>query len=500
MSVDVYDMQRKFSLKIQVLGVALLLLAMTLGILAYFSHQALRKEAMRDAEQTLEGTVQSIDNILLSVEQATGNVYSDLLEHLDDPDRMFTYSRKLVESNPNIVGCAICFKPGYYPGKDLFMAYVHRKSSAPEDRSTLVTSETFTDRPYTEQVWYAEPMNTGNIGWIDPLKGSDTEDEPLITFCLPFSDKNDERIGVIAVDMSLHQLSQIILSTKPSENGYCVLLARNGSYIVHPDKEKLTNPKVFSQKERNVDPTEIKAAEVMVTGESGMKEFHRKDGDWCVFYKPFERAEWAGKPSGNFGWSVGVVYPEDDIFGSHNILLWQVLVIAVVGLLLFFLLSNWIIRRQLKPVEQLAHSAHHIADGNFNEILPYTDRQDEIGLLQNRFEQMQHSLQKQVDELNEETTQLRQHGDMLRAAHDKTVETDEMKTSFLHYMADQMTLSTESIDKSSTKLCNDYQDLSKSEIDQQVDNIQRESHTILELLKHVAHFAETDTGKRTRHE
>ena len=127
-------MQGKHRLNIQIVVEALLLLSVMLGILAYFSHRALRQEAMLDAEQTLEGTVQSIDNILLGVEQATGNVYYDLLQHLDDPDRMYTYSRNLVESNPNIVGCTICFKPGYYPGKDLFMAYVHRKSSDPEDR------------------------------------------------------------------------------------------------------------------------------------------------------------------------------------------------------------------------------------------------------------------------------------------------------------------------------------------------------------------------------
>ena len=493
-------MQKKINLKIQVLAEALLLLAVTLGIVAYFSHRALQREAIRNAEQTLQGTIQNIDNILLSVEQATGNVYYDLIRHLDDPDRMYTYSRQLVECNPNIVGCAICFKPGYYPGRDLFMAYIHRKSSAPEDRTTLVTSETFTDRPYTEQVWYAEPMRTGNVGWIDPLKGSDTEEEPLVTYCLPFDDKNGERVGVIAVDMSIHQLSQIILSAKPSENGYCVLLAHNGSYIVHPDKEKLTNPMVFSQKERNVDPTEIEAAKVMLAGESGMKEFHRRNGDWCVFYKPFERAEWTGKPSGNFGWSVGVVYPKEDIFGKHNILLWRVLAIAVGSLLLFFLLCSWIIRRQLKPVAQLARSAHHIAEGNFNEQLPYTDRQDEIGLLQNQFEQMQHSLQKQVDQLKEDTAQLRQQGHMLRADYDKAVETDEMKTSFLRYMTEQMTVSTECIDKSATKLCNDYTHLSKKEIDQQADNIQQKSQTILEMLKHVAHFAGTDTRKETSHE
>lgn len=100
-------MWKKFRLNVLIVGESLLLLAVMLGILAYFSHKALRQEAMRDAEQTLEGTLQDIDNILLSVEQSAGNVYYDLLEHLDSPDRMHVYSRKLVESNPNIMGCAI---------------------------------------------------------------------------------------------------------------------------------------------------------------------------------------------------------------------------------------------------------------------------------------------------------------------------------------------------------------------------------------------------------
>ena len=240
-------MQKKVRLNVQVAFEALLLLTMTLGILAYFSHMALREEAMRNAEQTLEGTVQNIDNILLSVEQSTGNIYYDLLKHLDDPDRMFTYSRALVESNPNIVGCAIAFKPGYYPDRDLFMAYVHRKTSPTHGHSNLETSETFANRPYTEQIWYSEPMKTGKVGWIDPLKGMDTEDnEPLITFCLPFTDGGNERVGLIAVDVSINQLSKIILAAKPSANGYSVLLGHNGAYIIHPDKEKLSNPMTLS--------------------------------------------------------------------------------------------------------------------------------------------------------------------------------------------------------------------------------------------------------------
>ena len=77
-------MRKVNELNILVIGEALLLLAVTLGILGYFSHKTLKQEALHNAEQTLEGTMQHIDNILLSVEQATGNIYYDLIEHLND--------------------------------------------------------------------------------------------------------------------------------------------------------------------------------------------------------------------------------------------------------------------------------------------------------------------------------------------------------------------------------------------------------------------------------
>lgn len=492
-------MLKRFKLNIQVLGEALLLLAVTMGILAYFSHKALWQEALRSAEQTLEGTMQDIDNILMSVEQATGNTYCELVEHLDDPDRMFTYSRELVKSNPYINGCAIVFKPDYYPGKELFMAYVHHKAGELEGSMDLETSETFADRPYWEQIWYTKPM-TGWTGWIDPLKGSETESEPLISFCVPFNDKNGERVGVIAVDVAIQQLSKIIEAAKPSANGYSVLLARNGHYIVHPDREKLQNAALFSQKRPKIDPTEAEAAEAMLAGERGMKEFRMDNSNWFVFYKPFERVEWDGRTSGENGWSVGVVYPEQDIFDTHNTLLYTILAVTLMGLLVFYLFCSWVIRNQLKPLKQLAKSAQRIAKGNYNEMLPYTERSDEIGLLQEHFEQMQHSLRDQVTELEDETEQLRQHGEMLNAARNKAIEADDMKTSFLHFMSLQMAAPVESIDGSVSALCNNYHDISQQDARQYADNIQRNSQKMVELLDFMAHFTLADTGKEAAHD
>ena len=66
-------MRKINELNILVIGEALLLLVVTLGILGYFSHKTLKQEALHNAEQTLEGTMQHIDNmaVLSVLDQAT---------------------------------------------------------------------------------------------------------------------------------------------------------------------------------------------------------------------------------------------------------------------------------------------------------------------------------------------------------------------------------------------------------------------------------------------
>ncbi len=103
------------------------LLTTALVVMLLYSRQVLKTEARQNAEQTLEGTVRQIDNILLSVEQASGNIYWDMLMHLDEPERMWAYATALLESNPYITGCAIAFEPYYYEKYgQYFMRYVHR--------------------------------------------------------------------------------------------------------------------------------------------------------------------------------------------------------------------------------------------------------------------------------------------------------------------------------------------------------------------------------------
>lgn len=479
-----------------------LLLLVSLAVMFYFSRQALREKAMRNAEQTLEVTVQNIDNILLSVEQSAGNVYWEVIAHLDKPDEMLTYSRRMVECNPYIVGCAIVFKPYFYPDHELFMAYIHRKghSATTNAASELVQQDTFANCPYTEQVWYTEPMTLGHACWTEPLKNNDTEDEPLVTFCLPILNRNGKSVGVVAVDVAIELLSQIVLAAKPSPNGYSTLLARNGSYIVHPDKEKLTKESVFSQFVKGSDPSMRMAAKSMVNGESGFTNFIMNEQEWYMVYKPFMRHAVVGRTTDHLGWSVGVVYPKEDIMGDYNRLVYLVLSIAFVGLLLSVVLSSLFTHRQLLPLDMLTKAAHKISQGDYGMAIPDTKRGDEIGKLQENFQQMQHSVVSKIAELKQMNEQLKERSKELQQANRTAQEADRMKTAFLHQMTHQMLEPADTLMNHVNTLCNNYHTISLEEANEEISAIHQKGKTIIELLGHMIDSAEQETGKEDAHD
>lgn len=479
-----------------------LLLLVSMGIMFYYSRQSLREEAILDAEQTLKGTIQQIDNILLMVEQTAGNVYWDLLPHIHQSELMEGYCRRVVESNSYIVGCAIAMKPDFYPEHGPFMIYVHRKGYKvlTEEAKELVSQNTFTKRPYTEQVWYTSPVETAHACWTDPLKEDETEGEALVTFCLPFFDENKECIGDLAVDLPLSLLSKLVLASKPSVNGYTTMLARNGSYMVHPDSTKLLHHTVFSKIDNSADHTMMEAAEAMLAGEKGLKPFLMDGRKWYVVYSPLEREEVPGRVMEPLGWSVGVCYPENDIFGSFNNLFIFVPVIAIIGLLIFFVLCRMVTHRQLHPLRLLTHSAQRIADGNYGETIPDSRREDEIGLLQDHFQHMQRSLADQVSEQEQLSSMLQERGKELQEAYMRAQKADRMKTAFLHNMTNQMIAPSDTIVKSVTTLCDQYNDISLEKADTELDIIRQQSLSITNLLNDLVQTSENDTGKEGGHE
>lgn len=484
---------RTLSVRLSLIVVSLMaiLLMATLAVMLHSSRKAVKEEALLKASQTLEEAVLCIDNILLSVEQTAGNIYFGMLGHLDNPEMIHAYSRKAVESNPCVAGCAIAFKEGFYADKELFMSYFHRAMTTSQD--SIVQLETFAGQPYTSQGWFTEPMALGKATWLNLRTGMETDMEPLITFCLPIPGADGQPVGVMGIDVSLILLTHIVLTVKPSAHSYCTLIDSCGSFIVHPDSNKLFRQTVFTQLEQGADASVGEAAEAMVSGTTGYKPFRMDGIGYYVFYKPFERAVMPGRSTEKLGWSVGIVYPEDDIFGDYYNLSYYVIAISVVGLLLMFMLSLAITRRQLRPLAMLTEKVQHIAQGNYHESIPDSRQEDEIGRLQDNFQHMQQSLAVHIGELEQLTNTLQERGSVLRTAYDQAQKADRIKTAFLHNMTNQMTGPANAIGRDVSVLSDLDSGMSARDTRQLTDDIQQKGEEIAELLDNLINMSDRET-------
>lgn len=353
------------------------------------SRIAIHQVAIRNANQILDNTVQRIDNILTRVKVATDNTDWLITRHLDGPDSMFVYSRRILENNPDLKGCAISFEPYYFKDRGHYFS----ASSINDDgiiRTSLNGSEHY---HYFSMDWYQLPKLLDRPCWTEPYYNYNPDgissSEMIISYCKPLKDRDKAFIGTISVDVSLEWLSQTIQAVKPYPHSYTIMIGKGGTFFVHPDTTKLFHQTIFTQTMLDPDTTIINLGHAMQAGEEGMKQLIIDGEDSYVFYKPIS----------DIGWSVGLVCPAKDIFDGYYRLINSIIGIVIVGLLLMMMVFSSIIGKQMEPLEELAYQAETIASGNFDEELNESGHNDEIGRLNNSFRNMQQSIVRQMEEL-----------------------------------------------------------------------------------------------------
>ena len=440
----------RLSVKISLMAVSAMavLLIASLVVMLLYSRKKVKEETMARVTQTLDGTVQNIDNILLSVEQATGNVYYSLPSRINNPEALELYRRKLIDSNPYVADCTIALG----------------------------------DTTVSESKWTVKPVQEGK--------------EPLISFSVPLYNTAGQLAGYVSTDVSIGLLSRIVAQTKPSENSFCVLLDSVGNFIVHPDAEQLIQQSAIEISKANANAELGGAVQAMIAGQTDYRTFRLWGTDFYVYFKPFSRSSVRGRAIGHLGWSAGIIYPERDIFGDYNNLQYYVLVISIIGLLLTFLLSHAVIKSRLKPLLMLTSQAQHIAAGNFSEPIPDSKHIDEVGRLQDNFQLMQRSLATQIDELESLKNTLYQRCEGLRKAYDQAKKADRMKTSFLHNMTNQMMEPAVAIEQDVQQLCSQ----SDRDTAQLVSDVQKKGKAITELLKNLISMSDDEMRKEADHD
>lgn len=393
MAYNPFDYFRvSFSRRLNILVAALASIVFVVALVFLFAQAryAVQVEAKEHATQLLNNTVLRVNNILNQVEVATDNTGWLVGRHLNTPDSMYVYARAIVDNNPELVGCSIAFEPYYYPTEGrYFSVYASRG-----DEETTVEQEGDETYEYFYMDWYQLPKLLGHSAWTEPFLDEDPEEESfqdnmILSYCKRIEDQNGKYVGTIASDISLQWLSKTISSVKPYPHSYSFMIGIGGTFFVHPDPEKLLYQSIFTESMEQDNPERTELGKAMVSGEEGMKQL-TLNGELCyVFYKPL----------GETGFSAAIVCPERDIFYGYNRLRNVVALMFILGMLLMHIILSAVFRREIAPIRSLAEEAETIAAGNFDEVLPDTDRTDEIGRLVHSFSEMQQSLVKYIEEI-----------------------------------------------------------------------------------------------------
>ena len=471
------------------------LLIVALLVMFLYSRRVIKDEVLLKAEETLECTSQQIDNILLSAEQATGNMMYNIFYHLDDPDEMYEFSRKLVEKNQFIKGCAIAMEPYYYKEKgEWFMAYNHRPhiEGVKISDQPIVQNDTFGNVAYNRQIWYTKPFQAKQPVWIGPIPDPYADGEAIITFSIPLTQDDGQKIGVVAVDIAIGQLTNVIHETKPSKHFYAMLLNHEGKFIINPT---LIAKDTTSQYTPAIDVPE-KLLHSMLAGETGYKQLKHNDHHDYAFYKPFVRKADPNRSTEEPNWAICIVYPEEDIFSDYNHLLTYTLIIGLISVVLLLVFCQLITQNLLSPLHLLTEATHRIANGHYEGTIPPSKHTDEVGRLQDNFKQMQQSLSVHISELEQLNTQQHERTKSLKKAYEKAKEADRMKIAFLHNMTNKMMEPVDIICSKVEKLCDDSNQRSAQKSDKLVKDIERQCIIVVELLNDLLRVSERLTSKR----
>ena len=405
--------------------VVLVLFIMMTGLayISYLMTKSLMVETSADAfYNSIQSSGKSITDAMSDISVAVENNIFDVERNISQPGQLQAIMERIVAHNPRIRSCGISFIENYFPQKGRsFCPYAWRNDSLEVEGRPIEGAAA----SYLEADWFRDAVAADSAYWSEPFFDSRDNKTPLVAYMYPIHDQKGKVVAILGADMSLdfmtHLLGQDnsfqerVWALPLSDDGLfrSYILSRDGTYITHPDQWRILKGNFFTHiKDSDTPGVAQKTIRKLSNGEKSTGE---TDLDVRVnriktylFFAPLEGTNWM--------FTVAVPKMSLDMMG--NVIGFLMLLVAAFVLLVTFFVCRLAIRRAARPLKQLAATADKVADGQFDTPLPEIKSRDEIHLLRDSFENMQHSLTTYVEELKSTTAAKASMESELKIAHD----------------------------------------------------------------------------------
>ena len=260
------------------------------------------------------------------------NLSSFLEKHSYDRRELLEFLRTVVEKNPEIYGATVAFEPyGFTKEAPYFAPYFYKGKNGNVEFLDLGNKS----YKYIHQDRYQIPKELNRPQWSEPYFDEGGGEILMATYSVPLYRRVGGReftVGIVTADISLGWLQDAVSSIKVLQTGYGFLISKNGTVVTHPLKDLIMNETIFGVAEARDDKGLREIGRKMIRGGSGFTPFRSIGSEkkcWMCY-----------TPIPSNGWSLAVLFPQDELTADINRLRQIVIVLGVIGLLLLLWLSH----------------------------------------------------------------------------------------------------------------------------------------------------------------
>lgn len=339
----------------------------------FYSQRGIKQEATQRAQSELEATELKIMDVVNQAEAAVRNSVWIAQWCLNVPDSLVRITQRIITDNPVVKGSTVALVPGYNKKYPLFSPYTTIRPNGTLESLSLATEE----YDYPSQEWFTKPIELDRGYWSEPYYDEGGGDILMVTFSLPIKDVKGRTAAVLTADISLDWLTELVGSIHVYPTAFSMVVSRNGQFMVCP-AETLVMKTTLSEFGRQMEDSTSMAQlnQAMLAGQSGSMAIRARGMVNHVFFAPVSRT----------GWSLSIVIPDEEIFGSLKAVGRRVMVLQIIGILMILLILQLVAKNLRKfrllnerkeKMQSELQIAHNIQMSMIPKIFPaFPERKD----------------------------------------------------------------------------------------------------------------------------
>jgi len=237
-----------------------------------------------------------------------------------------------------------------------------------------------------ERPWFQNAENTDRAVWTDTYVDAGSG-SLIISVARRVLDQNGDLVGVLAGDISLAGISELVSTTKVGETGYTFLIDASSKILAHPDSQMV---------EDRFDASQLFDTSRAIAGESGFIEYEFEGEKRLASYMPIEEIDGA----------IFAQIPIAEAYSANREVLRQIITLSIIVLLaLIVVIIFYVTKNVVRPIVHYGDQMQKVSKGNLDVELEI-NRKDELGHLGNIFNQMVKDLKNLVQNIKETSDQV----------------------------------------------------------------------------------------------